>query len=162
MNNRNHKNVPPVCRHHFNNRHSIFGTRRSFVHEPLNYKNLDEYEEEYQQQTKQLKQEKQQLHQTRATYLPQSSLREREDIGGDLPEELLTVSKTFGNSEEALLEPIAIDLPKYFFIKTIKARDEKAKELLLSVEMFIGRIAIIMAVCILVEETFIGSSLFNI
>jgi len=54
-----------------------------------------------------------------------------------------------------------VDLPKSFLIKTNEAQNAKFQDLFLSTEMFIGRIAMIMAVYLLTEEVLTGSSVLD-
>ncbi len=58
--------------------------------------------------------------------------------------------------DNIVLLDIMIDLPKSFFTKSSIAKNEKVKERLLSIEMFIGRVAMIMTVCVIVNEVILG------
>jgi hypothetical protein len=60
--------------------------------------------------------------------------------------------------ENLALALLPEDLPKSYSKKTSMAKEEEVKQMLLSIEMFIGRVAIIMNVCVLIQEVMLTTS----
>lgn len=68
------------------------------------------------------------------------------------------VPTSFLSSSSSQQLPRTIDLPKSFLIKNDKAKNDEIREKLLSYEMMIGRIAMVSAMYLIVEELVTGSS----
>lgn len=112
----------------------------------LYYKNLDEHEEEQQQEVPQIQQDQGKVH---TNYAPSSMKTTTEQTN------ILT---NVDQNTIATAAPRTMDLPKAFFIKTNEAQNEK---LFMSFEMYIGRIAMAVGVCLLTQEVLTGSSLLD-
>jgi hypothetical protein len=117
----------------------------------LYYKNLDEHEEEQQQEVPQIQQDQ---------YTPSSSSSMETTTANVDQTKTLTnnVDQNAVTTTTAAAAPRTMDLPKSFFIKTNKAQNEK---LFMSFEMYIGRIAMAVGICLLTQEVLTGSSLLD-